>query len=492
MLKLRYLAAWSSLLVMVVSTSPVGGADFNEFLDFSAPTVPGRLYVPPDAMTSPEPRPLILFLHGAGETGTNNTSQVNGNIDNLFDEAKARGAFLYAPQATTFTWADGARTSTVMDMIDQAISQYNVDADRLYVTGLSMGGGGAWNMLNRFDDRFAAGVPIAAVTPGGDFNAANLVGKPTWAFHARNDGTVPTSATRGVVAHVLSAASAATVIYPSTNDLSLSVYQNDAVGMRFTEFATGGHGIWGPVYDTPEMYQWLFAQELSVPPTIDPSGGAQVIFDNVSRILPVGDPAGVAIPAGSGFVSVGSFDRSDAEIAATNATSLSDLANSFTQFGASLAMGRNNVEGLFAAYLGAPLAADDPLIGQSVYLVVGDGGDIEDSDSLLIFKSDQVFASANPSSVLTIALDGALDAGEILLGSRGTVTSNRLGARAGILTAPVNVPEPASGLLVLFAAVSLCWRHVGSPKLCDHPSRPKRMARHNPILFGLNLVDLRR
>jgi poly(3-hydroxybutyrate) depolymerase len=136
--------------------SLAGAANVSDFINFSHPSVPGRLYVPPEAADHANPRPLILFLHGSGETGTNNILQINGNIDNLLQGAKDNGAFLYAPQATTFTWADPTRTANVMSMIDQALLDFNVDPNRLYVTGLSMGGGGVWNMLNRYDDRFAA------------------------------------------------------------------------------------------------------------------------------------------------------------------------------------------------------------------------------------------------------------------------------------------------------------------------------------------------
>ena len=94
-----------SCVVLLTAVSGARGANLADFINFSHPNVPGRLYVPPEADPT-NPRPLILFLHGAGETGTNNVAQINVNIDNLLQGAKDRGAFLYAPQATTFTWAD--------------------------------------------------------------------------------------------------------------------------------------------------------------------------------------------------------------------------------------------------------------------------------------------------------------------------------------------------------------------------------------------------
>jgi predicted peptidase len=118
-------------------------------------------------------RPLILFMHGAGETGTDNVDQINRNIDNLLAEAKVRGAFLLAPQTNT-TWADTTITSRTATMIDRALAAQHVDVNRIYVTGLSLGGGGVWNMLNRYPTRFAASVPIVGVAADGQIGSDDL------------------------------------------------------------------------------------------------------------------------------------------------------------------------------------------------------------------------------------------------------------------------------------------------------------------------------
>src|SRR5689334_11227696 len=89
-------------LAALVPWPCVRAANVSDFIDFSLRAadnsllLPGRLYVPPVASVSA--RPLILFMHGAGETGTDNVDQINVNIDNLLAEAKVRGAFLLAPQ----------------------------------------------------------------------------------------------------------------------------------------------------------------------------------------------------------------------------------------------------------------------------------------------------------------------------------------------------------------------------------------------------------
>jgi predicted peptidase len=266
---LRPFAALVLACQVFFSGGSVLAADRNDFLDFSTADLPGRLYVPPEAENSA--RPLIVFLHGAGESGTNNLSQINSNIDNLLKAAKQRGAFLYAPQATTvvgsiYNWNDTSRTTNVMAKVDQVLAEQNADPDRVYITGLSMGGGGTWNMVSRYPDRFAAAVPIAGVKTADDFAPANQLGTPTWAFHARNDGVVSKDRSREVINGMLLAAGEPTLTFPANNDRETTFeFVSEPLDLRYTEFPTGDHFIWGRVYDTPEMYDWMFSHAVPEP-----------------------------------------------------------------------------------------------------------------------------------------------------------------------------------------------------------------------------------
>jgi predicted peptidase len=151
-------------------------------------------------------------------------------------------------------------------MIEQALSDLNVDGSRLYATGLSMGGGGVWNMLNRFPDRFAAGVPIAAVSPSSDFLSANMFDDAIWAFHARNDTVVSMNTTRNVVSGILRAAREPIPSFPpSTDTTTLFHFDSPRFDLHYTEPPTGGHGIWTPVYAYEQMYDWLFAHAIPEP-----------------------------------------------------------------------------------------------------------------------------------------------------------------------------------------------------------------------------------
>src|SRR3954453_21075703 len=172
---MRRLHVFLSVLAAFALISQVApAANVADFIDFSLRNasnqviLPGRLYVPPEASNTAVPRPFILFLHGAGEDGTNNTSQVNVNIDNLLAEAKRRGAYLYAPQTTT-NWSSTTLTADVLTMGQSAGSVLNFDRSLLYITALSNGGGGTWNMVSRYPKVFAAALPISAVGPSTDF-----------------------------------------------------------------------------------------------------------------------------------------------------------------------------------------------------------------------------------------------------------------------------------------------------------------------------------
>jgi predicted peptidase len=138
-------------------------------------------------------------------------------------------------------------------------------------SGLSAGGGGTWNVLSNHDERFAAGVPIAGIAPS-RLDANNLVGQSIWAFHARNDGVVDVTFSRRVTDAILEAAGHDPLVYPPRNDAtSVFDFFEPSLDYHYTEFPLGGHGIWPEVYDSPDMYEWLFLHSLPVP---EPSASA--------------------------------------------------------------------------------------------------------------------------------------------------------------------------------------------------------------------------
>jgi predicted esterase len=245
--------------------------------------LPGRLYVPTEA-TAPgaKPRPVLTFLHGAGANGTDNLAQVHAVGERMLIEAKERGAFLYVPQ-TVNNWSSSAVTDRVMTMIDRAIAEQNADTHRLFVTGFSNGGGGTWNMLSRYDGRFAAGIAVSSVAPAGDFVASRLVDTAVLALHARNDDVTSVNNSRNVINGILSAAGERLPGYFPAGDpsaLFLSsvsleshasmrnlvkqemtqhfLISNPSLDLMYYDSPTGGHsGLLG-VFSSPDVHDWLF------------------------------------------------------------------------------------------------------------------------------------------------------------------------------------------------------------------------------------------
>ncbi|MCA9213289.1 MAG: dienelactone hydrolase family protein [Planctomycetales bacterium] len=264
------------MLVALLATSfqcgAIHAAQISEFLDVSRPGLPGRLFVPDGAADS-DPLPIILFMHGAGEQGNDNTQQIGRNIDELLALAKDRRAYIYAPQSDSegqgiHNWNDITRTTAVKDTLDSILASENIDPTRIYLTGISMGGGGAWNMSDRYPGFFAAVAPMAGVQPDSGFDPAHILDSPTWAFHARDDELISHTISRTVTNGVLRVAGEPELTYPANDDTTTTFdYRNDAIGFRYTEYPTGGHRIWREVYPIEEFGDWMFAQAVPEPTT---------------------------------------------------------------------------------------------------------------------------------------------------------------------------------------------------------------------------------
>lgn len=221
-------------------------------------SIPYRLFQPVGFDLPGTSFPLVLFLHGAGERGTNNTAQVTSHIQGLIDrtEAGSYGAYLLAPQCPSGQdWLNTPLT-LALNLVQQFIQTHNVDPSRVYITGLSMGGFGTFRALANRPGMFAAAVPMSG---GGTPSLASTYKQtPLWAFHGAADTVVSVSSTRNTITAIENAG--------GTNE-------------RYTELAGQGHVIWAPVYNgntfsydtnytgsyvpdgSSDMYSWLFAQQ---------------------------------------------------------------------------------------------------------------------------------------------------------------------------------------------------------------------------------------
>jgi predicted peptidase len=226
---------------------PRGGGEFTPRMH-SAPdgNMPYRLFVPVE-YDSAQRYPLILWLHGAGGSGTDNAGQIEGDQKAgtqawITPEAQAaHPAFVLVPQADNGWVATnnldlGPILTRVLQIVDAVSAEYPIDPRRVYVLGQSMGGAGVWNLMSNQPQRFAAAVLVCPVIHGAD-RASRAVSVPTWIFMGERDGLAP-------VAREL-----------------VQTLKGLGGTPRYTEYAGAGHDIWTRVFKDPELGNWLFAQE---------------------------------------------------------------------------------------------------------------------------------------------------------------------------------------------------------------------------------------
>lgn len=215
--------------------------------------LPYRLLKPvnPGALES---FPLLIFLHGSGERGTDNESQIK-HISDLALDPKYRGkypCYILAPQCPKGElWAehnkDGSTKPTptrpmqlVIELIDKICTDFPIDKSRIYITGLSMGGYGTWDLLVRYPNKFAAAVPVCG---GGDEKlAAKIKHVPVWAFHGAKDD----------------------VVHPRRSRTMVRALQDAGGTPGYTEYPDIGHDSWVQAYQEPHLLPWLFKQKLAV------------------------------------------------------------------------------------------------------------------------------------------------------------------------------------------------------------------------------------
>ena len=219
--------------------------------DFS---LPYRFFMPLDYDPSRK-YPLLLFLHGAGERGSDNEIQLKHVIGDLLGAsgAPAREAFLIVPQCPAgMQWVErpfncgvfhdstnaaSRALEAAVELVRQVIKRYSIDEEHVYAMGISMGGYATWYLLGHESGLFAGGVPICG---GGDpATAPAIVPLAVHAFHSSDDNSVPVLGSRKMVKACIAAG---------------------GKRIRYTEYNYAGHGSWIPAAKTPGLLEWLFDQ----------------------------------------------------------------------------------------------------------------------------------------------------------------------------------------------------------------------------------------
>ena len=190
--------------------------------------------------------PVILFLHGSGETKGDKSGKMPVEVGlppAVKKQEKTFPAIVVIPQSEKRTWQatsdDGKRAVAILGEVQKA---YKTDPKRVYLTGLSMGGFGTYSLAAAHPDKWAAIVPVCGgVGLKADLKdaAEKIKGIPTWVFHGDQDSAVPVKMSRDVVAALKEAGGAP----------------------KYTEYPGVAHNSWDKAYGEKELWAWLFAQK---------------------------------------------------------------------------------------------------------------------------------------------------------------------------------------------------------------------------------------
>ena len=183
---------------------------------------------------SEEKFPLLIFLHGGGESGEDIEKVKTHGPPKLIEEGKDFPFLVLSPQNRYEKkfW----NGQTVISLLDTIVKSYRVDEDRIYLTGMSRGGYGAWSIAMQYPKRFAALVPICGASPLP--YARWIKDIPIWVFHGELDDTIPVEESIGITDYLIELGA----------DVQLTTYPNI------------GHNSWDTTYSNPELYQWMLSK----------------------------------------------------------------------------------------------------------------------------------------------------------------------------------------------------------------------------------------
>ena len=208
----------------------------------------------PDTWTKKQKWPVILFLHGAGERGDDGLVQTQVGIGRAIRMDRSRfPAVVVMPQCRKNVWWSDSMADVAMKSLEAATKEFHGDAQRTYLTGLSMGGYGTWYLAGKYPGKFAAIAPICggilvpdmarAQSPDDSApytEAAKKIGgkTPVWIFHGGDDPVVPVTESRRM------------------NDAMKALGGEE----HYTEYPGVGHNSWDNAYAEAELLSWMLSK----------------------------------------------------------------------------------------------------------------------------------------------------------------------------------------------------------------------------------------
>jgi predicted peptidase len=204
--------------------------------------LPYLLYQPENTLSNPgETYPLLVFLHGMGERGSDLCSIRVHGLPKVIEKGGSFPFYVASPQCPQSTvW--GAITPAIHALIEDICQNYPVDTDGIWITGLSMGGFGTWQMLVDYPDTFAAAAPICGGLMDAHYQPSilkKIVNIPIWNFHGDADPVVN-------VEH---------------SDYLVEKLRELGGKIRYTRYPGVDHDSWTETYDNPVLYQWLMSKK---------------------------------------------------------------------------------------------------------------------------------------------------------------------------------------------------------------------------------------
>jgi len=224
----------------------------REFVGKSGTPLKYRLIKPLDYKFGKK-YPLVVFLHGAGERGEDNAATLRHAAKDFANPVlRAKyPAYVVIPQCPTGKkWSEvdwsldssdlpqdpSDSMQSIKQLIDEMVENAGVDKNRIYITGLSMGGYGTWDAIARYPGFFAAAAPICG---GGDPKTVDkFKALPIWCFHGAKD----------------------TVVKPQRSREMVEALKKIGSSIKYTEYPDAQHDSWTQTYSNPELYDWMFAQ----------------------------------------------------------------------------------------------------------------------------------------------------------------------------------------------------------------------------------------
>lgn len=193
------------------------------------------LYLPSDYQNDTTTQfPLMLYLHGGGESGGNIEELKRHGLPGLIEEGKEFPFIILSPQNPHKKkfWDDTA----VIALLDEVQKNYRVDPKRIYLLGVSRGAYGAWHLMVQYPDRFAAVVAISGEAPA--TYAQWVTNMPVWVFHGMEDESIPIS----------------------ESDSMVAALRKNGNQVRYTRYEDTGHDAWTATFKNQEVYEWLLRQ----------------------------------------------------------------------------------------------------------------------------------------------------------------------------------------------------------------------------------------